>query len=303
MKELESSQGALGEEGQFSRRTMLKRAGAAGVATAWAVPVVQTLGMSGAAAQGSPPPNTQTGTLTGQVTDASDASPIQGATVTVNSTGQSTTTDASGNYTIANVPAGSQSVTASATGYISATQSTTVPASGTATLNFALSPAPTGTGEIRAVLSWGATPSDLDLHVSGPVSGAPSSTRFHVYFGNPNVRDADNDPYCELDVDDTDGNGPETQTITISVDEGNYVAGDYHVWVHNFSGGSFAGSGATLNLFDKTTQRGSFAQDAVVGDDSRRIWKVANFTIDDAGNMTVVTPVQAMDDGNSGSVF
>jgi uncharacterized protein YfaP (DUF2135 family) len=263
--------------------------------------VVQTLGMSGAAAQGSPPPNTQTGTLTGQVTNAANGSPLAGALVTVQTTGQSATTNGTGHYTINNVPAGSHNVTASSTGYLSATQSTTVPAGGTTTLNFALSPAPTGTGEIRAVLSWGAIPRDLDLHVSGPVSGS-SSARFHVYYNNRSVRDADNDPYCELDVDDVDGNGPETQTITVSVDEGNYVAGNYHVWVHNFSGGSFAGSGATLNLFDKTTQRGSFAQDAVIGDDSRRIWKVVNFTIDDAGNMTFA-PVQAMDDGSATSVF
>jgi uncharacterized protein YfaP (DUF2135 family) len=263
--------------------------------------------MSGAAAQGSPPPNTQTGTLTGQVTDASNAAPIAGALVTVQTTGQNATTNGTGHYTINNVPVGSHNVTASATGYLSATQSTTVPAGGTTTLNFALSPAPTGTGEIRAVLSWGAIPRDLDLHVSGPLSGGGPG-RFHVYYAHSAQVDGSGDPYCQLDVDDVNGNGPETQTITISDSEGNYVAGDYHVWVHNFSGdATFEPSGATINLFDKTTQRGSFAQSAVVnplnGTDDQRIWKVVNFTIDDAGNMTVVAPVQEMDTGGSGSVF
>jgi uncharacterized protein YfaP (DUF2135 family) len=268
--------------------------------------VVQSLGMSGAAANGSPQP-TGTGTLTGQVTDASNAAPIAGALVTVQGTGQSDTTDASGNYTILNVPAGSRTVTASAAGYISSTQTTTVSDGGTTTLNFALSPAPTGTGEIRAVLSWGAIPRDLDLHVSGPLA-SPGSGRFHVYFAHSAQVDGSGDPYCQLDVDDTNGNGPETQTITISNSEGDYVAGDYHVWVHNFSGdATFEPSGATLNLFDRFTQRGSFAQSAVVnptnGTDDQRIWKIVNFTIDDAGNMTVVAPVQAMDDGGSGDVF
>jgi uncharacterized protein YfaP (DUF2135 family) len=270
--------------------------------------VVQTLGMSGAAAQGSPPPNTQTGTLTGQVTDASDASPIQGATVTVNSTGQSTTTDASGNYTIANVPAGSQSVTASATGYISATQSTTVPAGGTAVLNFALTAV--GTGAIRVVLSWGPIPSDLDLHVSGPVAESTTDERFHCYYP-PSSRQIEDDNgaiYCELDVDDVNGNGPETQTITISDSEGNYVAGDYHVWVHNYAEQNygepdFASSGATVNLFDLTSQRGAFAQTSATGPDDANIWQVVHFTIDDAGNMTVVTPQQFMSDGSASSVY
>ncbi|MGH8892603.1 MAG: carboxypeptidase regulatory-like domain-containing protein [Actinomycetes bacterium] len=292
--------GEAQDGGNPDRRAVLKKAGAVGIAAAWAVPAVQTLGMPGAAAQGSPAPPRETGTITGQVTNATNANPIQGATVTVDS-GQSATTDAGGNYTITGVPAGNHNVTASATGFISSTQNTTVPPSGTVVLNFGLAPA--SSGAIRAVLSWGSSPSDLDLHVSGPVYGG-SSSRFHVYYAHAAERDGTNDPYCELDVDDVTGNGPETQTITISNSEGNYVAGVYRVWVHNFSRSTFDGSGATINLFDLSTQRGSFAQSAV-GDpsDDQDIWKVVEFTIADDGTMSLVTPAQTMEDGDQTFVW
>lgn len=293
------------DTGGPTRRSVIKRAAVTGVATAWAVPTVQTLTMSGAFAAGSPPPpETGGGTITGQVTNATDASPIQGATVTTDS-GQSGTTDASGTYTITNVPAGNHSVTASASGFLPSTQNTSVTEGGTTVLNFALAAA--GSGAIRAVLSWGAIPRDLDLHVSGPVSGSPGS-RFHVYYAAPSVTDGTGDAYCELDVDDTDGNGPETQTISISNSEGDYVAGTYRIWVHNYSdehsdSNNFATGSATLNLFDLNGQIGSYPQSAATGDDTKFIWKIVEFNVDDSGAVTAVTPLQTMADGSQSTVF
>lgn len=51
----------------------------------------------------------------------------------------------------------------------------------------------------RVVLNWGGAPNDLDLHVAYPNN--------HVFFSAKDGSDAD------LDVDDTDGFGPETITI------------------------------------------------------------------------------------------
>lgn len=84
----------------------------------------------------SPP---QTGTIAGTVTNANTGMPIAGATVTVD-TGESDTTDSSGNYSIPNVSVGTHAVTASATGFQSQTQNATVNANQTTTVNFALSP-------------------------------------------------------------------------------------------------------------------------------------------------------------------
>jgi len=76
------------------------------------------------------------GTLRGRVTDASSGQSITGALLFCPS--GSTTTDAGGGYELAGIPAGSQSFTASASGYVSLQQSATVPANGSVTLDFAL---------------------------------------------------------------------------------------------------------------------------------------------------------------------
>jgi len=69
---------------------------------------------------------------------------------------------------------------------------------------------------MRAVLSWGAEPRDLDLHLAYPES--------HIYFANQKGTQAD------LDVDDTTSYGPETITIR------KRKAGDKYVFaVHNYT--------------------------------------------------------------------
>ncbi len=83
------------------------------------------------------------GTIEGTVTDASTTNQIFGATVTVDDTGDSTTTNVSGFYSIPNVPGGSHDVTASATDFVSQTKSTTVNG-GTSTVDFDLQAVTTG---------------------------------------------------------------------------------------------------------------------------------------------------------------
>jgi thermitase len=80
------------------------------------------------------------GSITGSVTDAEDGSPIAGATVTDGT--RTATTDASGEYTIADVPVGSYEVTASKEGYHSSMSTVMVVSGGTAVMNFSLNPKP-----------------------------------------------------------------------------------------------------------------------------------------------------------------
>ncbi|HKE23362.1 MAG TPA: carboxypeptidase regulatory-like domain-containing protein [Bryobacteraceae bacterium] len=89
------------------------------------------------------PRSTQPGAITGQVTDSSTATPVVGATLSYS--GGSTTTDTSGNYTLTNVSPGSITVTASASGYTSASSTVSVTSGNTATLNFQLNPVPVNT--------------------------------------------------------------------------------------------------------------------------------------------------------------
>jgi len=79
------------------------------------------------------------GAIAGKVTNAGTGKAIRGATVTVDS-GQSATTNGRGQYQVDGVAAGSHVVTASATGYLPATNSVTVTGGQTAALDFALTP-------------------------------------------------------------------------------------------------------------------------------------------------------------------
>src|SRR5215213_1766091 len=82
------------------------------------------------------------GTLEGTVTDASSTAPIEGATVTAG--GLAATTNATGHYSLASVPVGTYSVTASCSGFGTSTAGGVVVTENHTTIrNFALSAAPT----------------------------------------------------------------------------------------------------------------------------------------------------------------
>ncbi|PYV83297.1 MAG: hypothetical protein DMG93_09070, partial [Acidobacteria bacterium] len=87
-----------------------------------------------------PPPKTNPGTgiISGQVFKDDTTAPLTGATVSY--TGGSAVTNSSGNYSLANVPAGSIKITASINGYTSKGQTVAVTAGATTSANFALIP-------------------------------------------------------------------------------------------------------------------------------------------------------------------
>lgn len=76
-------------------------------------------------------------------------------------------------------------------------------------LTYALSPVMQSLDGLRVVLTWGAEPRDLDSHMIYPDN--------HVYFRHKRGTDAN------LDVDDTDGYGPETITLERKRDGDTYV--------------------------------------------------------------------------------
>ncbi|MCX6233743.1 MAG: PKD domain-containing protein [Bacteroidetes bacterium] len=207
-----------------------------------------------------------TSTLTGMVTDAINGNPIPNALVSV--AGLSDLTDANGNYTITNIPAGvlnanftatptngnaplavqftdlsaegTHTVTASATGYTNYTNSQVViPESGTLELQIALSPT-LATGQYRFVLTWGESPTDLDSHLKTP---SIEGSTYHIYYNNKGS--ADSPPYAILDIDDVTSFGPETTTIY------DLYPGEYHYYIYNFSGSpEITTSSAVVQIFD-----------------------------------------------------
>ncbi len=213
------------------------------------------------------PSATGSGTLSGMVTDALNGNPIEGALVSI--AGYSTTTNASGNYTINNIPAGaltaafnasttsgeaplqvqffdqssdgSHTLTCSKNGYITYSNSNVVvPQGGSLTMNISLSPT-LAEGALRFVINWGASPTDLDSHLNTPVIEGQA---YHVYYSwQGNI---DSPPYAALDHDVTSGYGPETMTIY------QLFPGTYQYYIYNYSQSpAITTSGAVIQIYNQ----------------------------------------------------
>ena len=220
------------------------------------------------------------GTVSGTVVDAVSTSGVGAATVGVSGAGLSAATTGAGGFAIAGVPAGGQTLVVSAAGYISQSLPINVVAGANAPVTISLAPI-LHSEDVRIVLSWGSEPADMDLHLTGPQCNL--SARFHAVWYSPEPV-----PYATLDTDDTAGSGPEA--VTIRQRNGAWVAGEYDLWVHNFSGSpEFAASGAVVTVFQGSEQIAQLQVSAEPGVASNTldIWRVANVSIDAAGRVTV----------------
>lgn len=198
-------------------------------------------------------PNTATNTsITGLITDATTGEPVpnvsirfreyhnnNGGAYVKDSSGSPYTisTDDNGNYSTSSLPIGYYTLEASRNGYI--TQYADIVVGAGDYNEFSMSPT-LDNDEYRVVLTWGASPRDLDSHLA--------AEGVHVYYADKT------DVYCNLDHDDTSSYGPETITIT---DLG--ALGGFTYMVHNYtdrsasstsaSAGNMAASGAVVKLF------------------------------------------------------
>jgi len=224
------------------------------------------------------------GTIRGRVTNAVTGSTLSGATLRFREgsgvqtgTVAGTTTSSASGYTITLSP-GTYTAEVSLTGYITSFF-TVIAREGNAPANQDLPLSPVlGTNEFRIVLFWGATPADLDAHLTGPhatISGA----RFHVYF------DARSDTAntAKLDLDDLESFGPETITIT------SFRPGVYRYSVHDYTNRfatlstALSSSGAQVVVFRGSAEVARFT--APTGR-TGTLWTV--FEID--GSTLVLTP-------------
>jgi hypothetical protein len=103
------------------------------------------------------------GTVTGKITNASSGAIVSGATVSWS--GGTTTSNTSGIYTLTNVTAGTQNITAVKTGYLSRTLATNVTSGGTATLNIPIATA--GKITVKVVASNGTVVSGATVTIKG----------------------------------------------------------------------------------------------------------------------------------------
>jgi|GEM_PF-330433 len=189
----------------------------------------------------------------------------------------STTSNGEGIYHFPSLPAGSYIVSAAHNGYIENHRTVTLAANVQLTnQDLVLSPV-LASGEIRIILTWNASPADLEAHLTAP---SAQGCRYHCYYFDKII------PTASLDLDDRNGYGPETITIT---ERG---SGTYRYYVHDFTNRYSAGyyglarSGAVVKVFYGDREPVVFS----VPNQGGTAWHV--FDLD--GSTGVITPVNSM---------
>jgi len=145
-----------------------------------------------------------------------------------------------------------------------------------------------GAAQVRIVLTWGSTPSDLDSHLTGPASTTNTDNRFHIYFRSKTFDLDGGIKAASLDLDDTTSYGPEVTTIRVK------TPGDYYFYVDNYSRNSETGlaqSGATVAVYTGATSK-VFTVD---GTSSGMYWSVFKLTVKANGDVTI-TPINCYAD-------
>jgi hypothetical protein len=228
--------------------------------------------------------------ITGKVVNSSGAA-VAGARVEAQGSGYTGTstayTAADGTFTLQVKANAIVIVTASTNDALSNSEIVSTGAAGGActaitdlTLGAVIGSAGSGSAKVR--LTWGADPSDLDSHLTGPDSVA-AGTRFHVYYSSRGSLTGN--PFAELDVDDTSSFGPEVITI------GKFTAGTYRYSIHHFSGtGDFPTSPARVELTlngSTTIYTPPAAGATILGTGS--VWQVFELVVDGSGNATIHT--------------
>lgn len=200
------------------------------------------------------------GAFSGKITSAVDGKAIEGVELEVrkawNNPGEGDVvarmeTDANGFYEteytylfkiMVGLPAGNYTVHATFDGYADTDYNVVVLPNMVRTgMDFTMSPGMAGE-DYRIVLSWGASPSDLDSHYNAlTIDGY----RDHVYYSNKLGISA------ELDWDDTSSYGPETITVTDFEELSNGFVYSVHDFTNNDSTSSTAlsSSGAMVEVY------------------------------------------------------
>ena len=149
--------------------------------------------------------------------------------------------------------------------------------------NLSLSPIP-DSGETRLVLNWGAEPYDLDSHLLTPEIDGET---YHVYYANRGS--SDSVPYVTLDVDDTNGYGPETITIKQSFN------GVYSYYIYQYSStGTLKDSRGIIQIYDGPDCDGVTIQVPSMGEG--RYWYVCDVN-GETGEIDVINEIQNSEPG------
>lgn len=212
--------------------------------------------------------------ITGSIVNATNTAPINAAQVRFYQDDFLILEESVGAHFDLPLSEGRYQMVVTAEGYVEWSREVRVSAAEPLIVQVSLSPTLNLADEVaRVVLSWGEVPRDLDSHLL-------SASGFHLYYSNPNIGSA------LLDVDDTNGYGPETVTIR------SWDDGLYRYYVKDYTNNSnplstaLANSNAVVQLY--------LGEDAVkvfeVPQGAGVIWHV--FDLDPAtGELTAVNQI------------
>lgn len=149
-------------------------------------------------------------------------------------------TDGYGAYTVWMKDSGSYCVEITKTGYIKE-QFTFYVSGGANEVNKDFSISCTmGADQIRFVLTWGSSPTDLDSYLVGNTS---SGRYINTNFTNMKETNSSGEMLAQLDIDDTNGYGPETTTLYA-------IDGSYEFYVKDYTeSGTMSYSGAQVKIY------------------------------------------------------
>lgn len=135
--------------------------------------------------------------------------------------------------------------------------------------------------QLRIVLTWGDTPSDLDSHLLISTSNGSFG---HIYYSNKSYF-VDGNKVADLDLDNTTGYGPETTTVYAVID------GTYTFYVHDFTNSRYgeynsylSDSGATVYVYSGHSTLPIAIYSVPVG--TGTVWKVFSYN----SNTNIITP-------------
>lgn len=184
--------------------------------------------------------------LSGNVLDATTGLTVSGVEIKAYAgygaygTPVTATSGSNGSYSMELPAGGTYTVVVEKLGYITGEFSIYVLSNGNTTNeDFVISPE-MAAGQMRIVLTWGSSPTDLDSYLMGT---SDSGSSVDTNYMNKVAYAGDGTKLAELDVDDVDGYGPETTTIYD-------INGVYEFAVVDFTGsGTMSYSGAKVTVY------------------------------------------------------
>ncbi|MHB8900701.1 MAG: carboxypeptidase regulatory-like domain-containing protein, partial [Thermoguttaceae bacterium] len=228
--------------------------------------------------------------LRGQVVNAVSNQPIPRALVRLVGGSQKALADDQGWFSLDGLPEGNVPLEVSADGFTAERFDRVLGVADPQAIRVVLSPG-LKAGQLRLVLTWSKQPADLDAHLEGPL---PGGQRFHVYFHERG--DLKSKEFVNLDVDDLDGEGPETITVL------GVLPGSYRYWIHDYTNrdkpeaNALARSGAEVRVY-QGGQTYRFTPDAGL---AGNVWNVC--TIDVTADGATVRKIDTIDRAESGAL-